>query len=199
MDIANHLSKTAKRVFLSHHLKDVPRTDFMQCVTQKPDVKCFTKTGAIFKDDSVEEFGVVVFCSGYQFSFPFLSCDSGIYVTNNRIHSLYKHCINIKYPTMAFIAIPAFFLPNQGSDLQVRFVLKYFTNEKQLPSKEEMMDDLRRDMKEREEIVLREGTGYKLWSKQVCCHIARLKFQIVNNDSIFCYNFSLIITKNFQI
>lgn len=113
MDLANHISKTAQRIFLSHHLKEAPRTDFMQCVTQKPDVKRFTETGAIFKDDSVEEFSHVIYCTGYQYSFPFLSCDCGIYVHNNHVQPLFKHCINIKYPTMAIIGLPFLVLPTQ--------------------------------------------------------------------------------------
>ncbi|XP_019892627.1 flavin-containing monooxygenase 3 isoform X3 [Musca domestica] len=166
MDLANHISKTANRIFLSHHLKEAPDTDFMGTVTQKPDVKRFTRTGAIFKDGTEEEFSCVIFCTGYQYSFPFLSVDCGIYVTNNHVQPLYKHCINIQHPTMAIIGIPYLVLPTQCFDLQVRFALKYFVNEKELPSTEEMMEELRRDMKERKERGLSERDAHQMGEKQ---------------------------------
>uniref|UniRef100_A0A1I8P925 Flavin-containing monooxygenase n=1 Tax=Stomoxys calcitrans TaxID=35570 RepID=A0A1I8P925_STOCA len=166
MDLTNQISKTAKRVFLSHHLKEAPRTDFMPRVTQKPDVQRFTESGAIFKDGSQETFSFVIFCTGYQYSFPFLSTDCGIFVANNHVQPLYKHTININFPTMAIIGLPFMVLPTQCFDLQVRFVLKFFSNEQKLPTQEEMMDALHEDMQERKERGLTERDAHKMGEKQ---------------------------------
>lgn len=167
MDLTSQISKTAKCVFLSHHMPVPPSTDFMGAVKQKPDLKCFTETGAVFQDDSVETFDCVIFCTGYQYSFPFLSCDCGLYVENNHVQPLYKHCINIEYPTMAVIGLPFLVLPTQSFDLQIRFVLKYFSKEMDLPTKEEMMADLKRDIKERTESGLKKCEAHKMGPKQV--------------------------------
>ncbi|XP_075165418.1 flavin-containing monooxygenase 2 isoform X2 [Haematobia irritans] len=166
MDITNQISKTAKRVYLSHHLKESPSTDFMGCVTQKPDVKRFTKDGAIFMDDSEETFSYVIFCTGYQYSFPFLSIDCGVHVTNNHVQPLYRHIININYPTMAFIGLPFLILPTQCFDLQVRFALKFFTNKEKLPSQKKMLDALNDDMLERRQRGLDERNAHKMAEKQ---------------------------------
>nr|XP_053628201.1 uncharacterized protein LOC128685584 isoform X2 [Cherax quadricarinatus] len=43
---------------------------------------------------------------GYLFAFPFLSEECGITVEDNVVKPLYKHIINTKYTSMAFIGIP---------------------------------------------------------------------------------------------
>lgn len=43
---------------------------------------------------------------GYTYKYPFLSSDCGIKVEDNVIKNLFKHMINIEYPTMAFIGVP---------------------------------------------------------------------------------------------
>lgn len=103
MDMAYEVSKVAKRVTLSHHLRSPPKTIFPSNVTQKPDVISLTETGANFADGSFEDFTTVLYCTGYQYTFPFISVDCGIAVDDNYVNPLYKHCININYPTMAFI------------------------------------------------------------------------------------------------
>lgn len=199
MDLTQHIAKTAKHVFLSHHLPEAPPTDFMGPVTQKPDVKYFTETGAVFKDGTVEDFDCVVYCTGYQYSFPFLSCDCGIFVKNNHVQPLYKQCINIENPTMAIIGLPFLVLPTQCFDLQIRFALKFFSNEMEFPSKEEMMEDLRKDMEERKENGLKEYEAHKMGPKQVSAtNILNVKFFYIK-FLISYVNFSTSITKNFRI
>lgn len=48
------------------------------------------------------------YCSflGYTYKYPFLSKECGISVENNVIRHVFKHMINIEYPTMAFIGVP---------------------------------------------------------------------------------------------
>lgn len=167
MDLTQHISKTAKQVFLSHHLVDPPSTDFMGAVTQKPDVKYFTTTGAVFMDGNLEEFDSVIYCTGYQYSFPFLSCDCGIYVQNSHVQPLYKQCINIEHPTMAIIGLPFLVLPTQCFDMQIRFALKFFNNELEFPSKQEMLNELQRDLKERKENGMKPCEAHKMGPKQV--------------------------------
>lgn len=168
MDLANHISKQAKCVFLSHHLDPAPDTDFMRTVKQKSDVKKFRQNGALFMDGSEEQFDYVIYCTGYQYSFPFLSTDCGIFVQNNHVQPLHKQCINIEHPTMAIIGLPFLVLPTQCFDLQIRFVLKYFSNRKQLPSKKEMLNMLRQEMDDRFQSGWTERDAHKMGEKQVC-------------------------------
>ncbi|KAL9914495.1 flavin-containing monooxygenase 2 [Glossina fuscipes fuscipes] len=168
IDLTNHISKVANCVYLSHHLSKKPNTDFMRNVIQKPNVKQFIETGAIFEDNSSEEFDIVVYCTGYQYSFPFLSSECGIFVHNNHVQPLYKHCININYPTMAIIGLPYAVIPSQVFDLQVRFSLKFFKNELKLPSREDMLTEMEKDNEERQKDGLRERDAHRMGAKQFC-------------------------------
>lgn len=42
---------------------------------------------------------------GYNYSFPFLSMDCGVYIEDNIVNPLYKCIFNIEYPSMVFIGV----------------------------------------------------------------------------------------------
>jgi dimethylaniline monooxygenase (N-oxide forming) len=92
-------------------------------VSQKSDVKTLTKDGAIFIDGSYQSFSVILYCTGYRYTFPFLSIDCGLSVNEYCVDGLFKHCLNINIPSMGIIGLPNFVCPNQMFDLQVSIVL----------------------------------------------------------------------------
>lgn len=119
MDLANEISKLAKRVTLSHHQNPEPQTVFASNVDMRPDVERLTENGVVFIDGTQKDYSVIVYCTGYKYTFPFLSIDCGISVDENYVQPLFKHCININYPTMALIGIPYYVCASQMCDLQV--------------------------------------------------------------------------------
>ncbi|XP_059622652.1 senecionine N-oxygenase [Phlebotomus argentipes] len=149
MDIAYDISKWAERVTLSHHLPEPPKTKFPPNVVQRPDPIKFTTDGMLFQDGVTETFDVVLFCTGYRYTFPFLSVDCGISVDQNFVQPLYKHCININYPTMGFAGLPFYVCACQMIDLQVRFCVKLWSGGMAMPSRQEMLEDTQREMEER--------------------------------------------------
>lgn len=60
-----------------------------------------------------------LYCTGYLYSYPFLSVDTGIHVTDNFIQPLYKQVFNIDHPTMAFVGVPTSASNFMMFDLQV--------------------------------------------------------------------------------
>ncbi|XP_064543263.1 senecionine N-oxygenase [Drosophila montana] len=146
LDLSNIISMSAKQVVLSHHLNGISDSIFFKNVATKPDVKEFTEKGAYFMDGSYQEFDIVFFCTGYKYSFPFLSVSSGIYVEDNCVQMLYKQCINIRNPTMAFIGLPFYVCAAQMMDIQARFVLSYFFGTNKLLSRTEMTADTLQSM-----------------------------------------------------
>lgn len=147
-DLAQELSSCAKTVFWSHHLKS-PVDLKMTNVIQKLDIVKLTEDGVVFKDGSSEHIEAVLYCTGYEFTFPFLSVDSQVSCRENFVEPLYKHCLNINRPSLAFIGLIFLNCPFQTFDLQVRFCLRFMTGDKTLPSREEMLADTERDMSER--------------------------------------------------
>ncbi len=118
VDVAYYVSKVATKTTISCHggaMKTVPSG-----VYKRSDVKKLTENGAIFDDETEEEFSVIILATGYLYSFPFLSMDCGITIDDNFIRPLFKHCININYPSMAFIGMPFLVHPPLISYLQVK-------------------------------------------------------------------------------
>lgn len=120
-DVLLDLQKVAAKITWSHHLKDLPCTKFCDNVSQKSDVLKLTQDGAIFIDGSYQKFSVIFYCTGYQYTLPFLSIDCGLSAEDNFVNGLYKQCLSINHPSMAIIGLPNFVCPNQMFDLQVIF------------------------------------------------------------------------------
>lgn len=149
LDMCYDISKHATRVTLSHHQSPSIKTEFPDNVDKKPDVERLTENGVVFVDGTEQTYSVVFYCTGYKYTFPFLSVDCGITIDDNHVQPLYKHCININYPTMALIGIPIYVCASQMFDLQVRFVMEFLTGQKALPSKDDMLDDMKQDIDRR--------------------------------------------------
>jgi len=136
IDVAYFISQKATKTTISYH---DPRKAVPSGIYKRSDVKELTENGAIFEDGTEEDFSVIIFATGYLYSFPFLSMDCGITIEDNFIQPLYKHCININYPTMCFIGMPYLVHPPLISYLQIQLFLKYLSGKKTLPTKEEML------------------------------------------------------------
>lgn len=65
VDIAYFTSKVSKKTTISYHdyTKPIPDGIFI-----KPDIKAFTEAGAEFQDGTCEDFTVVIFCTGTQYT-----------------------------------------------------------------------------------------------------------------------------------
>lgn len=141
MDLALEISSKAKKVFLSHHNRDPIHTIFPEHVIQVPDVKKFNENEAVFTDGRREKIDVIFYCTGYKYSFPFLSSKCGVKVDDNMVTPLWKHLLSIENPTLAFVGLPFYVCAFSMFDLQVRFVFKYWLGDKQLPAKDIMLSE----------------------------------------------------------
>lgn len=166
VDISQEVAGCAQTVFWSNHLNP-PKVFAISNLIQKTDVQHFIANGAIFTDGSSESFDQVIYCTGYKFTFPFLSVDCELMCDENYMRPLYKHCVSINKPTLGIIGLPVYVCPFQMFDLQIRFCLTFMTNKKQWPSKKEMIRDTDKDMQERWQRGVKKnkahamGTGYQ--------------------------------------
>lgn len=144
-----------------------PATIYPANVDMRPDVARLTETGAVFKDGSEQTYSLIFYCTGYKFTFPFLSADCGVHVDNNYVQSLYKHCINIENPTLSIIGLPFHVCAGHMNDLQARFVLKYLTGGVRLPSREEMQTDTDKEMGKRWADGLKKRQAHRMGPLQV--------------------------------
>ncbi|XP_076659167.1 senecionine N-oxygenase [Halictus rubicundus] len=153
MDLALDISKKATRVILSHHLKDPIGTVFPENVIQKPDVKELIENTVIFADGSREPLDAVFYCTGYKYSFPFMSEKCGVRVDHNMVTPLWKQVVSTENTSLALIGLPFYVCAFNMFDLQVRFVLKFWNGQRDFPSKADML----REEKEELEKKLKKG------------------------------------------
>ncbi|XP_013199540.1 senecionine N-oxygenase [Amyelois transitella] len=149
MDIALEITAVTEKVFLSHHLKEQPKTVFPENLMQKPDVMKLDGHRAFFQDGSVEDVDVVFLCTGYLYNFPFLHESCGIVVEDNCVEPLYKHLVNIYHPTMCFIGVPYYVCAFSMFDLQVRYYVRSMNGCFNLPTSEQMAEHWEEEKKER--------------------------------------------------
>ncbi|XP_059487273.1 senecionine N-oxygenase-like [Neocloeon triangulifer] len=150
IDITMELAKVSKQVTLSHHLKEMA-TNFPENVKMAPDVDFFDKTGVTFVNGQRDEFDDVIYCTGYKPSYPFLHESCRVTTDGYGVEPLHKHLINIEHPSMCFLAINNYISPLQLADLQARFFYQLLIGAFELPAKEEMYRQLRKDQKFRQE------------------------------------------------
>ncbi|KOC68207.1 Flavin-containing monooxygenase FMO GS-OX-like 3, partial [Habropoda laboriosa] len=166
MDLALDISRRAKRVFLSHHLNDPIGTVFPDNVIQKPDVKELTENGALFSDGTNEQVDVIFYCTGYKYSFPFLSEKCGVRVDSNMVTPLWKHLVSIENPTLALVGLPFYVCAFSMFDLQVRFVLQYWCGKRDFPSKADMLREEAEELEKRKKEGLRRKHFHMMGFKQ---------------------------------
>ncbi|XP_058392919.1 flavin-containing monooxygenase 5-like [Diceros bicornis minor] len=143
--------------FLSHRVTfgdDLPNRIISGRVLIKPNVREFTETSAIFEDGTEEDLDVVVFATGYTFSFPFLENDSTVLDSQC---SMFKFVFppQLEKPTLAFIGI----LQPLGatiptSELQSRWAVRVFKGLNELPSMSVMMADVKKREKKLDKELL---------------------------------------------
>uniref|UniRef100_A0A8C5U9W8 Flavin-containing monooxygenase n=1 Tax=Malurus cyaneus samueli TaxID=2593467 RepID=A0A8C5U9W8_9PASS len=127
-------------------------------VVLKPNVKEFTENSAIFEDGTTEEnIDVVLFATGYNFSFPFLEESVRSAIDDNR--SLYK-CVfppQLEKPTLAIIGLIQLTGSIMvGSEMQARWVTGVFAGWNKLPPPSRMMAEVskRKNPSERENLKM---------------------------------------------
>lgn len=134
------ISKVADHVTWAHHSNRPSLPRFYGSVEQKPDVQSISVESVTFVDGTTQHFNVIIYATGYLYTFPFLSIDCGLSIVDDIVRPpLYKYCIASHHPTLAFIGLLNLICPNTLFDFQIKLFLKFLTGQKQLPSKEDML------------------------------------------------------------
>lgn len=132
-------------MWLCHKLPPLVRS-FPKNVTQAPGINRLTSDSAILDDGRAMKIDVLALCTGYKYSFPFLSPECRCCVTEDeRVVPLYKHLIHTHYTSLSFIGLTKVIVPFPAFHCQVLFVLAVLSGKLELPSEEEMEDDTKRD------------------------------------------------------
>ena len=133
-DIAIEICKYGKKVYLSHrHEKyvklkitifhqilveySIDDNAYYECsriqaefpsnlVQVRGIIKANGNTLILQDNTTIDDANSIVYATGYSNYFPFLDSESGITIEKNHVKPLYRHMINIEYPSMFFIGLP---------------------------------------------------------------------------------------------
>ncbi|XP_076009757.1 flavin-containing monooxygenase 5-like isoform X2 [Genypterus blacodes] len=126
---------------------DLPGRIITGRVQMKPNVKEFCGSSVIFVDGSViDKVDVVVFATGYNYSFPFLP--SALQAKSGYRLQLYKHVFppGLSQPTLAVVGfIHGFGSINPLAEMQARWATRVFKGLNKLPSEEVMLKEIEAD------------------------------------------------------
>ncbi|TMS20645.1 Dimethylaniline monooxygenase [N-oxide-forming] 5 [Larimichthys crocea] len=145
-DHALYNLKPKHRLFSQHPTvnDELPNRILSGTVQVKPNIRRFQGSNVEFDDGSVvEDVDLVVFATGYRFSFPFLASQV-VTVTENKA-SLYKYVFppELARPTLAIIGLVQ---PLGGvmpiSEMQARWATRVFKGCIKLPSVASMLKDI---------------------------------------------------------
>ncbi|XP_070688260.1 flavin-containing monooxygenase 5-like [Pempheris klunzingeri] len=126
---------------------DLPARIISGRVQVKPNVKEFCGSSVVFADGSIiDEVDVVVFATGYNYSFPFLP--SALQEKCGYRLRLYNHVFPpaLTHPTLAVVG----FVHGLGSftplaEMQARWATRVFKGLANLPSEETMLEEIEKD------------------------------------------------------
>ncbi|XP_075888161.1 uncharacterized protein LOC142892028 isoform X2 [Nelusetta ayraudi] len=149
LDIAIELAKVGAQVILSHR-KPCFTVPLPPEIKQSSPVTAVDEDGNIqFQDGSVATADVLMFCTGYNFSFPFLDGSQlGLDIQSHLVSPLYHFMIPPCFPSLFVIGICKIICPFPNFDCQVRFAMAVLDGSVALPSAAQMEDEVRRQQQE---------------------------------------------------
>uniref|UniRef100_A0AC35UA68 Flavin-containing monooxygenase n=1 Tax=Rhabditophanes sp. KR3021 TaxID=114890 RepID=A0AC35UA68_9BILA len=145
----------------------------------KPNISSFTENGIIFDDGTVvEQVDIVIFATGYSFSFPFLENGNLIKVKENEV-DLYKFMYLPSLSPHNSLAIIGLIQPLGSigciAELQCRVFCSALAKRTTLPSEEEMIKDMNRmNLKNRQIFVKSRRHSIQVHYVEYCDGLASL-------------------------
>ncbi|VVA32827.1 PREDICTED: flavin-containing monooxygenase [Prunus dulcis] len=108
-------------------------------------IKSVQEDGSVvFRNGSVVLADVILHCTGYKFHFPFLETNGMVTVDDNRVGPLYKHVFPPDLaPSLSFVGLPWKVAPFPMFEFQSKWIAGILSNRIALPSREEMMEDVK--------------------------------------------------------
>lgn len=81
----------------------------------------------------------IIFCTGYQYSFPFLKgLEHSVASTGERTRHTFQHIFYYPQPTLAFLTLPQRIVPFPVAEAQAAYIARVFSGRLTLPDVDEM-------------------------------------------------------------
>lgn len=149
-DLATQISVVAKNVFVSTTAapEALPQSKYEQLhyYTQIERYDVETRSAITKSGDIIADIDVIVFCTGYLYSLPFLNkaipeITNGVYVKD-----LYRQIFYTQDPTLAFVGLNKFVAPFPLSESQSAVIARVFAGRIKLPDSKFMQNCFESEM-----------------------------------------------------
>ncbi|XP_061558862.1 uncharacterized protein LOC133416165 [Phycodurus eques] len=150
IDISLELVKVGAQVTLSHRGRPLS-TCLPPEIRQSSPPAAVEDDGRIrFQDGSVHSVDVMLFCTGYKFSFPFLhSAQLGMEIDDQLVAPLYRFMMLPTFPSLFFVGLCKLICPFPNFHCQVQFALAVLSGSVSLPSRAQMAAEARHGLQRR--------------------------------------------------
>ncbi|WCJ25980.1 Flavin-containing monooxygenase family protein [Euphorbia peplus] len=97
----------------------------------------------VFQNGRIVLADVILHCTGYKYTFPFLETNGIVAVDDNRVGPLYKHVFPpVLAPSLSFVGLPWKVAPFPLFEFQSKWIAGALSGKILLPLQEEMMDEI---------------------------------------------------------
>ncbi|XP_066389263.1 flavin-containing monooxygenase FMO GS-OX-like 8 [Miscanthus floridulus] len=146
-DIAQELSGVAREVHVSVKSMEVLTPAVSKAVGRHHNlhlhlqIECLCEDGQVtFADGSRVVADSIIYCTGYDFWFPFLDTGGLLTVDDNRVGPLFEHTFPPALaPSLSFVGVPRLVLVPRFYEAQARWVAQVLSGRRPLPPEEEML------------------------------------------------------------
>ncbi|XP_047347619.1 flavin-containing monooxygenase FMO GS-OX-like 6 isoform X2 [Vespa velutina] len=132
---------SGKKVYLSHNLPNPIDSKFTKNIDQKPGIESIQGNIFTFLDGTIAKIDNFIYCTGYKFTYPFMSSKVDIRTDNNHVEPIYKHLVHITMPNLFFMGIPGLVIPFPMFHIQAQYIVEILEGRIKLPSPKEMLED----------------------------------------------------------
>ncbi|KAF9591783.1 hypothetical protein IFM89_007113 [Coptis chinensis] len=156
-DISMELVHVAKEIHLS--AKSLEILEGLTKVIAKyqnlhlhPQIDSLHEDGRVlFVDGTSVNADSIVYCTGYEYSFPFLDTKGMVVVDDGRVGPLYEHTFPPSLaPSLSFVGIPRKVLALPFFEAQAKWIAQVLAGKRALPSWDDMMRSVQEFYKSRE-------------------------------------------------
>lgn len=147
IDIALEVAKYAEKVYLSHNLPEKLDAKTLGVIEQTPGIDFINGNNFTFRDGTTAHVDSFIYCTGYQFTYPFLSKKIKLRTEENHVEPIYKQLIYTDIKNLFFMGLPGIVVPFPMFHIQAQYILRILDGRVKLPSPEEMRLDFMREKK----------------------------------------------------
>ncbi|XP_020505604.2 uncharacterized protein [Labrus bergylta] len=150
LDISIELAKVGAQVTLSHSRPPLT-VPLLPGIRQSSPVVAVDKSGCIrFQDGSVSSADTLMFCTGYNFRYPFLdSAQLSLEIQDHVVSPLYRFLMPPAFPSLFFIGICKMICPFPYFNCQIQFALAVLDGSVTLPPRVQMEEEVHREQQEK--------------------------------------------------